>query len=48
MYVEEMGGIENLGQGTLENYFDYQAFGRDLAMDIVMIEYNNGYLVKYY
>jgi antirestriction protein len=48
MYVEEMGGIENIGQGTLENYFDYKAFGRDLAMDIVMIEYNNGYLVKYY
>ena len=47
-YVEEMGGIESLGQDTLESYFDYKAFGRDLAMDIVMIEYDNGYLVKYY
>lgn len=48
MYIDEMGGLENIGQDTLENYFDYQAYGRDLAMDVVMIEYDNGYLIKYY
>lgn len=48
MYIDETGGLENLGQDTLENYFDFQAYGRDLAMDVVMIEYDNGYLVKYY
>jgi antirestriction protein len=48
MYIDETGGLENLGQDTLESYFDYQSFGRDLAMDIVMIEHNGGYLVKYY
>lgn len=32
-YIEGLGSIAELGQGTLESYFDYEMFGRDLQMD---------------
>jgi hypothetical protein len=32
-YVEMTGGIENMDKDTLERYFDYERFGRDLAYD---------------
>lgn len=48
IYIDETGGLENLDQKTLEAYFDYESYGRDLAMDITMIEYDGGYLIKYY
>jgi len=32
-YVEQMGGVANLGKNTLEMYFDYESFGRSLAMN---------------
>lgn len=33
-YIEEvLGSIEALGRDTLERYFDYEAFGRELAWD---------------
>jgi hypothetical protein len=32
-WVEMTGGIENMGKDTLERYFDYERFGRDLAYD---------------
>ena len=47
VFIDETGGIENLGRQTLERYFDYQSYGRDLQMDVTMISYNNGYLVKW-
>lgn len=47
VFIDEIGGIENLGRQTLERYFDYQSYGRDLQMDITMISYDNGYLVKW-
>ena len=47
MYIDETGGVENLSQDTLQRYFDYQSFGRDLQMDITVIRYDNGYLVKW-
>jgi len=37
-YVEEMiddqGGVGALGRETIERYFDYEAFGRDLGFDL--------------
>lgn len=30
--VENSGGIENLSREILEQYFDFSAFGRDLAI----------------
>ena len=30
--VAQMGGVEQLGQDTLERYFNFSAFGRDLAL----------------
>lgn len=44
--VEIMGGISNLGTNTLEMYFDYEAYGRDLAIN----NYNNmdGYYFRSY
>jgi hypothetical protein len=45
-YVEMLGNISELGQNTLETYFDYDAFGRDLAYDYV--EYNGHYFNNSY
>lgn len=38
-YIDEIGGIEALGRDTLERYFDYEAFGRDLAFDLIGTEH---------
>lgn len=32
-YIDSIGGVGELGKGTLETYFDYQSFSRDLAYD---------------
>lgn len=41
-YIEETGGVGELGQDTLERYFDYEAFGRDLAFDFIQ---GDGYFI---
>lgn len=46
-YIDEMGGIENLGRSTLESYFDYDHYGRELSWDVTLIQYHGGYLVNY-
>lgn len=43
-YTDEIGGVENLDRDTLERYFDYDAFGRDLAFDFIKTE--NGYVSR--
>ena len=43
-YIDEIGGVENLGRDTLERYFDYDGFGRDLAYDFIKTE--NGYVSR--
>lgn len=43
-YIDETGGIEELGRDTLEQYFDYDAFGRDLAFDFIKTK--NGYVSR--
>ncbi|EML6501603.1 antirestriction protein ArdA [Clostridioides difficile] len=40
-YIEQLGNIEELGQETLERYFDYESFGRDLSCEGVYIASNN-------
>ena len=40
-----MGGISELGDNTIETYFDYDSFGRDLAMDFS--EYDGYYFRAY-
>ena len=30
--VAQMGGVETLSQATLEQYFNYAAYGRDFAI----------------
>ena len=32
-YIDNIGGVEELGKDTLATYFDYNSFGRDLAYD---------------
>lgn len=32
-YVDMLGGIDELGKDTIENYFDYEMLGRDLSFD---------------
>ena len=41
-YIDEIGGIENLDRDTIEQYFDYDAYGRDLAFDFIKTK--NGYV----
>lgn len=41
-YIEETGGVDALGRDTLERYFDYAAFGRDLAYDFMQYD---GYFI---
>ena len=41
-YIDETGGIEELDRDTLERYFDYDGYGRDLAFDFIKTE--NGYV----
>jgi hypothetical protein len=41
IFIDDIG-IENLGRDTLETYFDYERFGRDLSFDFHKTE--NGYI----
>ena len=43
-YVENLGGVDQLGQETLQNYFDYEAFGRDLLINDYFEE--DGYIFR--
>ncbi|MBL3717302.1 antirestriction protein ArdA, partial [Lactococcus garvieae] len=43
--VEQMGGLESFEPSTLEQYFDYSAFGRDLAIRDYR-QSSNGYVRK--
>jgi antirestriction protein len=40
--VEEVGGIEALDKSTIEMYFDYDKFGRDLQYDFTAIRGEDG------
>jgi antirestriction protein len=43
--VEQMGGLDNLSQQTIEMYFDYDKFARDLELDYDEIRMNgNSYI----
>lgn len=41
--IAQMGGVEVLDQSTLERYFNYKAFGRDLALGDY-VKTTNGYV----
>ena len=41
-YIDSIGSIEELGKETLNNYFDYEAFGRDIRLND--LEESDGYL----
>ena len=42
------GGIENLGQDTLERYFDYEYFGRDMSLNGTFIPFEGGMIELQY
>lgn len=42
--VDEMGGPEELSIDTLSQYFDYEAYGRDLEIEGTFIKAGNGYV----
>lgn len=43
-YIEICGGLENLNRETLERYFDFEAYGRELAYSFDETEH--GYIDK--
>jgi len=45
-YLEETGALQNLPE-NLQNYFDYEAFGRDMEIEGSYYEDNEGILWKY-
>lgn len=38
-YIDMSGGIESLGRDTLESYFNYESFGRDLKIEFTETDY---------
>ena len=47
-YIDETGGIENLDRETLEEYFDYEAYGRNMELgDTTFIKTDDGYVEIY-
>ena len=40
--VDEIGGFDELGQKTIEMYFDYDKFGRDLEYDFIAVRGKDG------
>jgi len=38
--VEMSGGIDSLGEETIDSYFDYERFGRDLEHDFISIRHD--------
>ncbi|GAK31898.1 hypothetical protein WOSG25_190060 [Weissella oryzae SG25] len=43
--IEEVGGVSELGEETLNQYFDYKAYGRDLVLGGDFTNLGNGYFV---
>lgn len=43
-YIDVIGGVESLNRDTLERYFDYGGFGRDLAFEFIKTD--NGYVSR--
>lgn len=43
-YIDVIGGVESLNRDTLERYFDYDGFGRDLAFEFIKTD--NGYVSR--
>lgn len=43
-YIDEIGGVESLNRDTLEQYFDYDGYGRDLAFEFIKTD--NGYVSR--
>lgn len=41
-YIDEIGGLNCLDRETLERYFDFERFGRDLSFDFTKTD--NGYI----
>lgn len=42
--IEMTGGFENLSEGTIDSYFDYSRFGRDLEHDYIAVRGDDGYM----
>lgn len=34
-YIDDMGGVAELGKKTIESYFDYDSFGGDIRQDLI-------------
>lgn len=45
-FVDNMGGVEALGKETCQNYFDYEAFGRDCLINDFFV--SDGYVFRNY
>lgn len=43
-YIDDIGGIENIDKKTLERYFNYQSYGRDMQMSSSFVKYKDGYI----
>ena len=47
-YVDEIGGLEQLGDNLLQQYFDYEGFGRDVAIEWRPDEDEDGSVYEHY
>lgn len=47
-YIDQLGGVEKLDRDTLERYFDFERYGRDLQMNLRIIQSGNSIFYSYY
>lgn len=47
-YIDQMGGVENLDRDTLERYFDFESYGRDIKQDLRIIQSGSSIYYGYY
>jgi hypothetical protein len=46
-YINEMGGVKELPESVLDNYFDYQEFGEDEATGLELVQTKDSFIIIY-
>jgi antirestriction protein len=47
-YIDQLGGVVNLDRDTLERYFDFESYGRDLKHEMRIIQSGRSIYYSYY
>ena len=47
-YADQIGGVENLDRATLERFFDFEAYGRELRQEMRIVQAGRKIFYSYY